>query len=386
MSKQANKPVVEVKSVPGLLNLTLEHEVKSTKYTFRWEGPKISREEWQQVLAFFKWTYDTTKSESQVRLYVNHREGVRTWRAWAFPQKANTGMTARELDTPEAQTQRAQFGDADGWLYFGTVHHHCSASAFQSGTDLANEQNQDGIHITVGHMDKEQHDIDARMYIGGRSLEMNLAMFWDTTGVMTSLPAWIHDLLPKDASHRAAKRQMGEPAPADCVFPEQWKQNLIHEVPAIVPRTVHTPSSQPWNMHPNYSFRRAYIERAKPKNSFDLHKSMCEIKNWMKLKNEALLADKDTAKDPLWEMENVVQLIYDTAAKMHDEEMELFDILCRNDILPEDYIAYIEEEDAKAELLAEIEKGNKKINKADFFTKAEMEEAERLEQWNNRGW
>ncbi len=33
-----------------------------------------------------------------------------------------------------------------------SAHHHCSASAFQSGTDEENERGQDGLHITVGRM------------------------------------------------------------------------------------------------------------------------------------------------------------------------------------------------------------------------------------------
>jgi hypothetical protein len=91
---------------------------------------------WHQVLSFFRWTHKEMNSESQVRLYVNPKLG--RWGAWAFPQVARTGMSAREMPTPEtpekAQERFAswQSEPSDDWLYFGTVHHHCSASAFQA--------------------------------------------------------------------------------------------------------------------------------------------------------------------------------------------------------------------------------------------------------------
>lgn len=386
MSKNT-QTIKETKNVAGLLSLTFEHEVKSTKYTFDWAGPKLPRDEWQKILAFFKWTYDETKSESQVRLYVNCREGVRTWRAWAFPQKMNGGMSAKELDTPETATQRAQFSDADGWLYFGTVHHHCSASAFQSGVDENNEKDQDGLHITVGHLDKPLYDIDARVYIGGRRLNaMDLCDFWQVDGVIAGLPQWVRDLLPKDADAKAAKRQMGEPAPADCVFPEVWKTNLIHEPkPIQVPREITT--YQAVNRNGAFGFKPSYITRSKPKLPFDLNRATEEIEMWM-LRQDALKnADPATKNEPDWDMVAVVQMTYEMAGKLHDTEMEVFDILCRNDVLPDDWMDYAEKEierRAQRELEEEIKKGeNKSPDKTGVngMTEAELENW----MWQQRG-
>lgn len=383
MSKR-KATIKEVKNVTGLLSLSFEHEIKNTKYTFDWAGPKIPREEWHKILAFFKWTYDETKSESQVRLYVNCREEVRTWRAWAFPQKANGGMSAKELDTPETAIQRAQFSDADGWLYFGTVHHHCSASAFQSGVDQNNEENQDGLHITVGHLDKPLYDIDARFYIGGDKLQHNLTMFWEVDGVIAGLPVWVKELLPKDADAKAAKRQMGEPAPEDCVFPEVWKTNLIYEAPAImVPRTFQTYPAQS-NNNSAFGFRPGYITRAKPKMLFDLSRATEEIESWMKRQDDIKDRDQTRVHEPNWDMDAVIQSVYELASKLHDEDMELMDILCRNDILPEDWIPYAEgemERRAKLELEAEIKKGNNGAPIKDPLTEAELEHWN----WHNNG-
>ena len=46
-------------------------------------GPKITFSTWRELLAFFAWSYEKTKSEAQARFYFNKESGL--WRAWAFP-------------------------------------------------------------------------------------------------------------------------------------------------------------------------------------------------------------------------------------------------------------------------------------------------------------
>lgn len=220
---KCNTTLVTEKKYPDLIDVKFEHEIKSTKASFFWLGPKIPPDVWHQVLSFFKWTYDTTKSESQVRLYVNPKE--KTWEAWAYPQEARTGMTAKELpDHPKTKDQRALFPDSEGWIYFGTVHHHCDCSAFQSGTDEYNERTQAGLHITVGNMAKEQHDLHCRFYLNGACFDPDMSLFWQIgDDIAKRLPPEFHD--------RVARYQMGRMS--DMPFPDLWKENLIEIKPAM---------------------------------------------------------------------------------------------------------------------------------------------------------
>lgn len=218
-----NKPQVsETKEVPGLLNCRIEYEVKTAKGRLEYAGPKFTPEMWHQVVSFFRWTHKEMQSESQVRLYVNHKLG--RWGAWAFPQVARTGMSARELPTPEspekAQERFAswQSEPSDDWLYFGTVHHHCSASAFQSSTDEQNEWNQDGLHITVGRMDAEQHDLHARLYLDGNCFEPDLSQFWPIDPGLTAM-------VPSGMLNELARFQMGGKVTVD--FPDAWRTNIV---------------------------------------------------------------------------------------------------------------------------------------------------------------
>lgn len=213
--------VKETRDFPGLISCTMEHEVKQSTGTARFTGPYIPEEVWKKILSFFAWTYETTKSESQVRLYVN--TSASTWDAWAFPQEARTGMTAKEIACPDAEAQRARFGE--GWVYFGTVHHHCSASAFQSGTDESNENHQDGLHITVGNIDKAQHDLHCRFYLNGCKFDPDMSEFWPIGEELV-------EALPIELWDKVARFQMGKSSRVE--FPTEWRTNLI-EVKSVFP-------------------------------------------------------------------------------------------------------------------------------------------------------
>ena len=201
-----------------------------------WTGGRIPVALWREVLAFFKWSYDTTKSEVQVRLFYNPK--TKEWKAHAFPQEKGTSLAAREIEKhPNREEDMALF---KGWRMWGTVHHHCSIGAFQSGTDRTDEESQAGIHITVGHMDKPEHDLHSRVSViipgelneAGDAivrpaqklfLEPNLIdWFALNTESSAHIPVELHPIVLKHYLTRAAT--------ADEKFPDRWKDNVI-EVP-----------------------------------------------------------------------------------------------------------------------------------------------------------
>lgn len=244
--KAATTPLSQAREVAGLLSCQVEYQVKSASGQLDYTGPKFDPLMWHQVLSFFRWTHKEMQSESQVRLYVNLKLG--RWGAWAFPQEARTGMTAREIATPETAEQAVErFASWDSqpsgdWLYFCTVHHHCSASAFQSGTDEANEKNQDGLHLTVGRLDQERHDLHARFYLAGNCFEPDLSRFWPIESELAGqVPATMLDQL--------ARFQMGQKVVVD--FPEAWRRHVIE--PPRAARSLVGRSEYPlddWNLRP----------------------------------------------------------------------------------------------------------------------------------------
>lgn len=226
LTKLATGELSQEKEVPGLLACRLDYEIKTGKGRLDYIGPKFSPEMWHQVLSFFRWTDKEMDSESQVRLYVNVKLGC--WGAWAFPQEARTGMSAREIavtETPEQAVERfASWGSepSGDWRYFCTVHHHCSASAFQSGTDEENERGQDGLHLTVGRMEAERHDLHARFYLAGNCFAPDLSCFWPLEPELAAqVPASMHDEL--------ARFQMCAKVVVD--FPDAWRKNVVEVQP-----------------------------------------------------------------------------------------------------------------------------------------------------------
>ena len=125
------------------------------------KGKPIPRQMWKKILSFMKQSYDHFKSETLVFLFYDESKD-QPW-SWWIPPQETMGMTVKSSpDDPEYAKQRADYPDT----MFGTVHHHCSTSAFQSGTDAADEVNREGIHFTVGNLNTTAFDIHCRITIG----------------------------------------------------------------------------------------------------------------------------------------------------------------------------------------------------------------------------
>jgi len=131
-------------------------------------GKPIPMFMWHDIMHCMKQTQDQFNSEALVFLFYD-ADSNQPWSWWLPPQQTN-GMTVKSLpDDPEYKKQRAKYPD----LMLGTVHHHCTSSAFQSGTDEADEVNREGLHFTIGHLNKAKFDIHFRMSLGGQCVEMD---------------------------------------------------------------------------------------------------------------------------------------------------------------------------------------------------------------------
>lgn len=307
----------------GFFKLTVEHEIKQTSAAAEYNGPKITPEVWWPVCSFFRWVNKETHSEAQVRLYVNARES--RWEAWAFPQEARTGMSAKEIDSKEAREQRQRYKESEGWIYFGTIHSHCSSSAFQSSTDESNETGQDGLHITVGHIDKPQLDIHSRFYRKRMMFEPDLSQFWQTDDILQGVPDAVRKYLRATSLHEMAKDQMSEFTEAE--FPQQWKDNLIEikqatTTHAIVGMGVHTGGSfnqgaqhttynRTWKDRMNDSVQQIFSQAIKK----EMLAELCERVDELEM-DEAFGLIVDTCHRNRLDAQDLGKVIVDLADKM----------------------------------------------------------------------
>jgi len=193
----------------------------------RWKGAKITKELWEQVTSFMRWTYDTFHSEAQCRLFYN--ELTHEWDVGVFPQYIRTGMSSDEIDVhPLREEVFQKFPPDKGWKEAGTVHHHCRSGAFQSGTDHEDEIEKNGYHITLGDMEmKEKHSFHARASF--RKVMYGVCPAdWMESEVIQD-PARKHSTNPFQV--KSSRRH----------FPNEWKKYLIDKTTTTPNRTGSTP-------------------------------------------------------------------------------------------------------------------------------------------------
>jgi hypothetical protein len=141
-----------------------------------WKGAPMPRDIWRVSLAFMKWTFDETGCEAQLRWFYKcgvadpsrlstyDRNGE--WKIVVMPQDIIQGLSAEEISThKDRDAILAEIGS--DFMQVGTLHHHCSTTAFMSGTDEHDERRQNGLHVTVGCLNRESADFHSRVTFRG---------------------------------------------------------------------------------------------------------------------------------------------------------------------------------------------------------------------------
>lgn len=121
------------------------------KPTLNWKGGKFNPNDWDQALAFLLWTQAEFKSESLMNIY--HDENNQRLYALPVPQFVSKGKTVN-ADPNNEELWAKHWAMTRGDDVVGTIHHHCTAGAFQSTTDANDEKNKFGLHITIGNLDR----------------------------------------------------------------------------------------------------------------------------------------------------------------------------------------------------------------------------------------
>jgi len=304
-------------------------DVDEDEPTLEWKGGKIPIAVWNQVLSFFKWSYDETHSETQVRLLYHPKDDH--WVAWAFPQEHGTGMTAKEIDGGEKDKQRAKF---NGYTACGTVHHHCSSGAFQSSVDHNNEISQDGVHITVGNMDKNMYDVHARVCRKGVMYGCNYSEWFE-------YPKEWNGIIPKRFISPALEEQLITP-PSESSFPEEWKENLIKVERKPVHNSYHHRGTYAYQTdhHAGAGFRKTYSQPYSvpvqssmnlPVEYTDVEKEEAMSKLVDVLTDETqsfYLSTQEIAEAWLYAVDlNVIQGIHDLIREYNIDEQEFVDMI-----------------------------------------------------------
>ncbi|MBI4280685.1 hypothetical protein HY628_00630 [Candidatus Uhrbacteria bacterium] len=145
----AFRAVVPAASLPMLAEVKQEAE-----YLL----PPIPPEVVWQMLLFFRLIYERYRTEAL--LFLSYHTARGTFRLDAPPQRVSSAGCQADL--------RNWKRPPEGFLPVGTAHSHASMSAFHSGTDQHDEEFDDGIHITVGRLDRPAVQIVASLAVSGK--------------------------------------------------------------------------------------------------------------------------------------------------------------------------------------------------------------------------
>jgi hypothetical protein len=170
-----------------------------------YKGLKMPLSVWQRAVQFMLWTYDDYKGESQGRFVYAQAKG---WGFVVLPQNKRAGLSTTEILNHPSRQPIVSWMNRVGCDFLGTLHHHCSAGAFQSGTDKNDEMTQMGLHITLGNLNSSTMTIHMRFVLRGIQYEVKPEEWFD-------FPA---ELLTKHPSK-------------DIKFPEYFKRMVISGYP-----------------------------------------------------------------------------------------------------------------------------------------------------------
>lgn len=138
-----------------------------------WKGPLLSLTVLHQAISFFRESFADNDSEQLAYFYISpDMTAIRLH----VPFQECHGMTvsADETASPEARAAAREADGVKGWTFFGSIHHHCRSGAFASGTDRSDEENREGLHITVGNIDTKEVTFHARFVYSDNTWESRI--------------------------------------------------------------------------------------------------------------------------------------------------------------------------------------------------------------------
>jgi len=121
---------------------------------------KIDIQSFKKILAFFTWVWNTHRSEAIIILHYNPKNKKYLLEC---PKQIVTG----------GNIDYSSDSSYVNYLRIGTIHSHGSMSAFHSHTDIHDEIDWDGIHITIGNINKPDYSIKTSIVSNGFRKEVN---------------------------------------------------------------------------------------------------------------------------------------------------------------------------------------------------------------------
>lgn len=138
---------------------------------------KIPAEKFAKILEFFKQVYSLKKSEACVLLHYNLN-------------KKRYILQVPPQEVSYAGIDYIKNVLYDGYDLIGSVHSHGSMSAFHSSIDHMDEKHFDGLHITIGNVDKQFVSVSTSIMSNGHRFNTSSSKYIDGLELVEHTPWW----------------------------------------------------------------------------------------------------------------------------------------------------------------------------------------------------
>lgn len=162
-----------------------------------------------QAVAWFRRIWEEHHTEAAL-LITYKEDDPRLFRLFAPPQKCGGAHVEFAYDPTTIE---------EGWAVVGSIHSHCNFSAHHSGTDTKDATDIPGIHITIGHVDRDDPDFD--LFMAAQDVEFPAAY-------QLICEPWVRDATPPRHWDRYYSKDTASALPKPKTEPKvAWGQQLI---------------------------------------------------------------------------------------------------------------------------------------------------------------
>lgn len=145
-------------------NISVLDDFKA-KTTIDCSLPKIPIRHVWRIKEFFRNVVDKFRSEAEINLYYSKdKDDFKIH----VPEQivSHSGVQYRRV----ALTHQEGMSD---YLRVGTIHSHCDFGAFHSGTDIDDENDFDGLHVTFGNNDQNDFTVSASIVMNSLRVKID---------------------------------------------------------------------------------------------------------------------------------------------------------------------------------------------------------------------
>lgn len=156
--------IVPINSIDRLLPLG-----QDKKGLFWWTASKVPAHIMAQTVDFFRQVWKELKAEAEVLILFNEDEPDENERYRLFiPNQIVSGGSVDSDYTEQLEDFPPNF------QLIGTAHSHCNFGAGHSSIDTDDAKTFNGLHITIGYIEREMPDFDVMVSIGGRDFGLKI--------------------------------------------------------------------------------------------------------------------------------------------------------------------------------------------------------------------